>query len=150
MSQFTNHYLRGLGMSAQTNALAYGYSVTATASFGVLTETAKPASTVRIFLFAVGASVAFAIINAVVTRGFRTRAQTEPPVVSALATSLSVLSISAAVGVAVLLGVTLGDWLAWLLGSLLSTWVYLSIAALEMAAARALHINLGDRDPEQR
>jgi hypothetical protein len=89
----------------------------------------------RIFLFVAGASVAFAAVNAVVTRGFRTRVQTEPPVVLAVATSLSVVSSSAAVGVAVLLGFTLGDWLAWLLTSLLSTWVYLSVAALEMAMA---------------
>jgi hypothetical protein len=150
MSQFTDHYVRGLGMSAHNNALAYGYSVTVTASFGVLTQTAKPVSIGRIFLFVVGASVAFAVVNAAVTRGFRTRVQTEPPVVLALATSLGVLSISAGAGVATLLGVTLGNWLAWLLGSLLSTWVYLSVAALEMAASRTLHINLGEQEPEQR
>jgi hypothetical protein len=68
----------------------------------------------------------------------------------ALATSLRVLSISAGAGVAALLGITLGDWLAWLLTSLQSTLVYLSVAALEMATARALHINLGEQDPEQR
>lgn len=90
MSQFTDHYVRGLGMSAHNNALAYGYSVTVTASFGVLTQTAKPVSIGRIFLFVVGASVAFAVVNAAVTRGFRTRVQTEPPVVLALATSLGV------------------------------------------------------------
>jgi hypothetical protein len=34
-----------LGMSARNNALAYGYSITVTASFGVLALTAKPVST---------------------------------------------------------------------------------------------------------
>lgn len=51
---------------------------------------------------------------------------------------------------AALLGITLGGWLAWLLASLLSTWVYLSLAAMEMAVARALHINLGNQDPQER
>lgn len=137
-------------MSARNNALAYGYSIAATAAFGVLSETDQPVDLGRIFLFAVGAGVAFAAVNAVVTRGFRTRVETEPPVVLALATSLSALSISAAVGAAALLSIVVGGWPAWLLTSILSTWVYLSIVALEIAAARALHINLGEKSPEQR
>jgi hypothetical protein len=150
MSQFGEDYRRGLGMSARNNALAYGYSIASTASFGVLSDTARPAGTSRIFLFVAGAGVAFAAVNAIVTRGFRVRVKTEPPVVVALATSLSVLSISAGVGLAALLGVLLRDWLAWLLTGVLSTWVYLSVAALEVAVARALHLNLGDKDPEER
>lgn len=150
MPQFTEDYLRGLGMSTSNNALAYGYSVTATASFAVLTRTDQPADIGRIFLFVAGAGLAFAGVNAIVTRGFRTRVEPEPPVVLALATSLSALSISAGVGAAVLLGIMLGGWLAWLLAAVFSTWVYLFIAALEIATARALHINLGEKHPDQR
>ena len=150
MSQFTEDYLRGLGLSARNNALAYGYSVTATAIFGVLSEAARPADIGRIFLFVAGASLAFAVVNAIVTRGFRARVQTEPPVVVALATSLGIVSVSAAVGAAVLLATLIRDWPAWLLTGIVSTWIYLSVAALEVAVARALHLNLGDRDPEER
>jgi hypothetical protein len=150
MSQFTEDYVRGLGMSARNNALAYGYSITATASFGALTDTAGSASVGHIFLFILGAAVAFAGINALVTRGFRTRVEHETPVVVALATSLSVISISAGAGAATLLGIVLGGWPAWLLGPMLATWTYLSIAALEVAAARALHITVGEEDPGAR
>lgn len=150
MSQFTEDYLRGLGLSARNNALAYGYSITATAIFGVLSETARPADIGRIFLFVAGASLAFAAVNAIVTRGFRARVETEPPVVVALATSLGIVSVSAAVGAAVLLATLIRDWPAWLLTGMVSTWIYLSVAALEVAVARALHLNLGDRDPEER
>jgi hypothetical protein len=150
MSQFTEDYLRGLGLSTRNNALAYGYSITATAAFAVLSETARPADIGRIFLFVVGASIAFATVNAVVTRGFRARVQSEPPVVVALATSLGILSISAGVGAAALLGIIFRDWPSWLLTGILSTWIYLSVAALEVATARALHINLGENDPEDR
>jgi hypothetical protein len=150
LPQFTEDYLRGLGMSTRNNALAYGYSVTATASFGVLARTDQPADIGRIFLFVAGAGLAFAGVNAIVTRGFRTRVQTEPPVVLALATSLSAVSISAGVGAAALLGVMLGGWLAWLIAAVLSTWVYLCVAALEIAIARTLHINLGEKHPEER
>jgi hypothetical protein len=150
MRRFVDDYTRGLGMSARNNALAYGYSVTATASFGVLTDQAGPASVGRIFGFVVGASIAFAAVNALVTRGFRRRVEQEPPVVIALATSLSVISICSAVGVAALVGWGLGGWWSWLLGALLATWVYLSVAALEVAVSRALHLAVGGKDPRRR
>jgi hypothetical protein len=108
MREFGEHYLRGLGMSARNNALAYGYSVAATASFGMLAHTDGPLTVLHIFMFIVGNGIAFAGINALVTRGFRHRVEREPPVVVALSTSLSVVSISAAVGLVALLGWGLG------------------------------------------
>jgi len=137
-------------MSARNNALAFGYSVTSTASFAILARTAKPATVGHIFMFVIGAGIAFAGVNALVTRGFRRRVESEPPVVMALATSLSLVSISAGVGIAALLGEGIGGWLAWLLGPLLATWTYLGVAALEVAAARTLHITVGDEDPARR
>jgi hypothetical protein len=137
-------------MSARNNALAYGYSVTATASFALLTDSDGPTSVGRTFAFILGASLAFAGVNAVVTRGFRQRAEGEPPVVMALATSLSVLSISAGAGAALLAGSAVGGWIAWSIGAIAATWIYLSVAALEVAAARALHLNVSDRDPAER
>jgi len=147
--RFTEHYVRGLGMSARNNALAFGYSITSTASFAVLAKTASPATVGHIFMFVIGAGIAFAGVNALVTRGFRSRVDTEPPLVMALATSLSILSISAGVGIAALLGEVIGGWLAWLLGPLLATWTYLGVAALEVATARTLHITVGDEDPSE-
>jgi hypothetical protein len=43
-----------------------------------------------------------------------------------------------------------GGWPAWLLGPLFSTWTYLSLSALEIALARALHLTVGDEDPHER
>ena len=51
---------------------------------------------------------------------------------------------------AALLGEVIGGWLAWLLGALLATWTYLGVAALEVAAARTLHITVGEEDPAER
>lgn len=150
MKEFGRHYVRGLGMSARNNALAYGYSITTTASFGILVHTDGPLTVLRIFAFVIGNSLAFAGINTLVTRGFRRRAPQEPPVVVSLATSLSVVSISAGVGAAALFGWQVGGWVAWLLGALLSTWIYLAIAALEMALARSLHLTVGEEEPEHR
>ena len=110
MRQFGEHYVRGLGMATRNNGLAYGYSITATASFGVLERTDPPGSLARIFLFVVASGIAFAIVSALVTRGFRQRVEREPPVVVALATAFSVVSTSAAVGIAALVGWGIGGW----------------------------------------
>ena len=150
MREFGEHYVRGLGMSARNNALAYGYSITATASFGMLAHTDGPLSVLKVFVFVTGGGVAFASINALVTRGYRQRVEQEPPVIVALSTSFSVLSISAAVGLALLLGWALGGWAAWLLAALLGTWMYLSVSALEMAIARTLHLTVAEGDPQHR
>jgi hypothetical protein len=150
MKEFGEHYIRGLGMSARNNALAYGYSITATASFGMLAHTDGPLNVLHIFAFVVGSGIAFASINALVTRGYRQRVEQEPPVIVALSTSFSVLSISAGVGLTALLGWGLGGWGAWLLGALLGSWVYLSVSALEMAVARNLHLSVAEGDPTDR
>jgi hypothetical protein len=136
-------------MSVSSNALAYGYSVTATAGFAMLSHTDGPISVLRIFCFVVGACLAFAGVNAVVTRGFRERVEREPPLVLALSTSLSLFSVSVAVALVALLGWALGGWAAWLLGALLGTWLYLSVTALEMALARTLHITVGSSEPKK-
>jgi hypothetical protein len=150
MRRFGEDYLRGLGMATHNNAMAYGYSITATVAFGMLAATAGPADVGRIFGFVIGGGIAFAVVNATVTRGFRRRVEVEPPVVLALATSLSVVSITAAAGVAALVGWGIGGWIAWLLAALLATWIYLSVAALEVAVARLLHVTIGDKPPERR
>jgi hypothetical protein len=74
----------------------------------------------------------------------------ESPVVQALATSFSVRSISGAAGAAALIGWAIGGWMARGLGSLLAAWTYLSVAALQVAPARALHVTVGNRRPEKR
>jgi hypothetical protein len=148
MREFGQDYVRGLGMATHNNALAYGYSVTVASTFALLTSTAGSPDVGHIFAFLLGTGVAFAGVNALVTRGFRRRVKEEPQIVLALATSFSVLSISAAAGVAALIGWAIGGWVAWGLGSLLATWAYLSVAALEVAAARILHIKVGDQELE--
>jgi hypothetical protein len=148
--RFGEHYVRGLGMATRNNGLAYGYSVTATASFGILERIDAPGTVGHVFLFVVASGIAFAIVSALVTEGFRRRVEREPPVVVALATAFAVVSTSAGVGMAALVGWAIGGWLAWLLAPLLSTWAYLSIAALEIALSRGLHDAVGDLRPEER
>ena len=104
----------------------------------------------RIFLFVVASGLAFAVVSALVTRGFRRRVDREPPVVVALATAFAVASTSVGVGIAALVGWGIGGWAGWVLGAVLATWAYLLIAALEIALSRGLHEAVGDVRPEER
>ena len=145
-----DHYLRGLGISTRNNALAYGFSISVTATFGVLQYLAGPASVGRIMLFVVGSALPFPVLNAVVTRGFRQRVEREPPLVVAVGTSLSLVSIAAAVGLAALLAWALRGWGAWLAASFAAAVVYLLASAAEVAAGRGLHAVAGTEDLENR
>jgi hypothetical protein len=113
-------------------------------------RTDPPGSVGRIFLFVVASGMAFAIVSALVTRGFRRRVDREPPVVVALATAFAVVSTSAGVGIAALVGWGIGGWAAWFIGAMLSTWAYLSVAAIEIALSRGLHEAVGEVSPEER
>jgi hypothetical protein len=144
---FAQHYWHGLGLSARNNSLAYGFSVAVTAGYGVLSVLATPTTVPRIFLFVAGACAPFVVLNPLVTRGFQERVEGEPPLVVAVGTSLSFLSASAGVGATALAGWLLGGWLAWLLGALGASVVYLLAAALEVAVARGVRPLTGAPPP---
>jgi hypothetical protein len=147
---FLEHYWRGLGLSARNNSLAYGFSVAITAGFGVLDRLAGSPSVPDIFLFAAGACLPFAVLNPTVTKGFRRRVEREPPMVVALGTTFSIVSASTGLAAAALLGWALDGWLAWLLGALAASTVYLLTAALEIALGRGVHAVAGTENLEER
>lgn len=59
---FGDNYRRGLHSSAVGNAAAYGYSVTITATFGVLSATRGTPGVAQILALVVGAVVAVAMV----------------------------------------------------------------------------------------
>jgi hypothetical protein len=133
------HFLRGLGESARTNGTAYGYSVALTGDYIALQGGAGTPHVQDAFLFGVGASITFALAGAFVTRGFRQRVEREPPVVLALGTAISILSISAATATCALLTLVATGSIAWFLGPLLGSTVYLLVSAFELVLAREAH-----------
>ena len=145
-----DHFLRGLGQSARTNGLAYGYSVALTGTYVALQAGAGVPRVREAFLFGLGASITFALAGAIVTHGFRQRVEREPPVVVALGAALGVLSISAATGSCALLTVFIKGALAWFLGPLLASTVYLLVSALELVLARGAHEVAGTDNIDER
>ena len=101
-------YLHGLHASVANNASAYGYSVSITASFGLLTTALGTPTAPEIFAFAGGAMAAFALVEEVVSRGFKRGLEDEPSSVKELGNSISVLSVGAATACAYAAGRMVG------------------------------------------
>jgi hypothetical protein len=132
-----DHFVRGLGESTKHNSLAYGYSLALTGTFGLLAILDRTPHVLDILLFGIGGSVTFTIMNAAVTRGFTVRVAEEPPIVRALSTSLGVVSVSGALGVAALVAWGLEGWAGWLLGPFAASATYLLLSGAEFVLARA-------------
>jgi threonine/homoserine/homoserine lactone efflux protein len=76
---FADTYVRGLRSAARNNASAYGYSVTITATFGILSVVTAVTTVLEIFTFAGGAVLAYALIDGVASGGFRHGPRDEEP-----------------------------------------------------------------------
>jgi len=132
-------YRRELRLSLRNNSGAYGFSVMITAVLAVVMAIHHPPSVGDLFLFVLGAVVSFAAIEFAATRGFRlSLSDTETSKVIALGSSLGIVSISTAVGVAALAALILPESLSWAAGSFLGSSVYLLVTALEMSVARRI------------
>lgn len=131
-------YLHGLNAAIRNNASAYGYSVTITATFGILSAIEGPPKVAEIFAFAAGAVVAFACVEASISRGFRSSMEDEPTTAKMLGSSISIFSIGSALLAALAAGLSLRGLVVWPPGAFLATLVYLFAFALELSVAERL------------
>jgi hypothetical protein len=98
----------------------------------------------QIFVFAAGTVVGFALVGAIASGGFSHHFSEEPGDVRALEVSCRFPSVGLALVAALATGSFTGGLLAWLLGSILTTVVYLLTFALEMGIAEKLQPELRD------
>ncbi|MFL5926874.1 MAG: hypothetical protein ACJ77E_08060 [Gaiellaceae bacterium] len=144
------HFARGLGETTRANGVAYGYSVVITTTFGVVHALDGGPSVGECLLFAIGPSIVFSVLAAVVTHGFRQRVDREPPVVMSLAVALSLLSICASLGGAILVSWATTGAVAWFFAPLVASAAYLFASGAESAIARGLHAVAGTDNLERR
>jgi hypothetical protein len=144
------HFVRGLGASTRHNALAYGYSLALTGTFGLLTILDRAPHVLDIFLFGIGGSLAFLIANAVTTHGFRMDVRREPPVVRTIGSSLGFISVAGSLGAAALIAWGARGWAAWFVAPFAASGVYLVLSALEFVLARAIRAVVGIEHLEER
>lgn len=138
--------LHGARTSLRTNASAYAYSIFITSCFGIVNVAVGSPSVLRIFLFLGGATLAFALAEALVSRGFRDRFRPEPSDVVMLGSAMALFSVSVAALAAWGLAEATGRGLAWFLAPFAGTITYVLLSAVEMAIARKKH---EESPPEQ-
>jgi hypothetical protein len=117
------------------NGQAYGFSVSITAGFAIMSAEQGAPTASSVALFALGAVAAFSLMQGVASVGFRHPLESEPTTVTALAVSLSFLSVGSAVGVAWAVAVLAEGALAWPLGGFVLSTVYGVCAGLELVFA---------------
>ena len=117
---FSDNHVRGLHASARGNAAAYGYSATITASFGIIGAVVGTPRVAEIFAFALGAVLAFALVEAVISGGFKHGLRDEPSDVKAPGGSISVFSMGFGLCGSLLAGLFAGGFPAWPVGASLT------------------------------
>lgn len=131
-------FVRELRLSLRNNAGAYGYSVMITCALAMLGAIHRSPDVGQIFLFVLGAVASFALIETVATRTFTRALDDEATKVIALGSSLNLISIASAIGVAALAGSVLPTALAWVGGAFVASATYLLVGAVEMSVARRI------------
>jgi small-conductance mechanosensitive channel len=101
---FFRLFERGVDTATRSNVTAYGYSVSITAAFALLQTSRTDTGVLEIFVFAVGAVIAFALIAGVASGLFQEELEDQPSNVKALAGALSFFSVGLALGVAYVVG----------------------------------------------
>lgn len=92
----------------------------------------------EIFAWAAGAVLAFALVGATATGGFRYRLESDPSEVQTLAGALAFVSVGLALVATFLVGWSVQGLYAWPLGSFIATVVYLVLVPLEMVVAEVM------------
>lgn len=139
----------GLHTALVDNSTAFGFSITITASYGALNQLAGSPALLHITGFAVGAALAFTLLQAAVSRGFRRRPGKAPREVVLLGTALDVVSVALGLGAAMLAGLLLPPAVAWPVGAFAAAAVFALSQAVELMVAVRLEHELGDPEAER-
>jgi hypothetical protein len=133
------HFVRAFRTSTATNTTAYGFSLTVAGSLAALMKVHGDPSWPALYLFLIGSCGGFACVNILATRVFRRASPDQSELVIALATSLSVFSVCAAVASATAIAYAISSWLAWPIAALMFTLTYLIAVGVEIGVAAHSH-----------
>ncbi|GAA2284024.1 hypothetical protein GCM10010415_62160 [Streptomyces atrovirens] len=129
------HVAHGIRASLRNNGQAYGYSVSITIALGLLNVEAKVSGSAPYIYFALGAAVAFSLLELLATTGFRKALEEEPSTVTAMGVSLSLVSVGVSALLAWATASLVGGVAAWPVTSFAVSVVYLLLAGTEFALA---------------
>lgn len=127
----------------------FGFSILVTVGFGMVQTVQGSPGEVEVVAYAVGAAMSFALLEGVLSRGFRRPMPQHHTQTQALGTSLNVVSVLAGLAVNWLVGSTISGVLGWGLAPLLGALVYLVVESLEAAVAERLLSASGDPEADE-
>ncbi|OEU99723.1 hypothetical protein AN217_20080 [Streptomyces qinglanensis] len=140
-------YGRGVRTALRDNATAYGFSISITAAYGLVTGSRGTATAGETVVFALGSAVAFLVVALVVVVLFRRAGLAEDEQETTLGGIIDVLSVTVAVAAAYGLSRVPGPW-AWPLTGLGTVSAYLLAGGLDVVLARltARHTAVGESE----
>lgn len=127
------------------NSTAFGFSIVITISYGAMQNLRGSPSLLELLLYGMAAAVAVAVMEGVITRGFRVGVERLPVEVLMLGTAQNVISVAAAVGAVIGLGKLMGGTVAWLLAGAVGATVFVALESAELLIAAVVQRARGDR-----
>lgn len=139
---------RGLRSTVGRESTTFGFSILVTAAFGLLQTSEGSPDVARVFLFAVGAVLSFTLLEAVLSRGFRSPMPQHDTRVQAVGTSMNVVSVVGGLGASWVVAATMSQAIVWGLAPFVAATVYLVLESLETAFGERLAARSGDPDAD--
>lgn len=137
-------YGRGVRTALRDNATAYGFSISITAAYGLVTGSRGNASAVETVSFALGAALGFILVSLAFQARFRRNRLNEDEQVLTLSGGIDLLSVVVAVAAAFGLS-HVSDFAAWPLTGAGTVVAYLLVGGLDvvLASITARHTSAG-------
>lgn len=118
------------------NATAYAYSILITVTFVATERAFGTPTTLDLFLYLIGATGAFVLVEAVSSRFFQVEIRPEPSDVVLVGSAFSPLSVAASLGAGLGVASVTGGWLGWLLTPFVGTTAFILLVGVQLAVAR--------------
>jgi hypothetical protein len=124
---------------------AFGFSIMITATFGAVQVGHGTPSYGDLIVFAVCASLTFAVLEGLASRGYRESMPEYASFVQTPGTAMNVVSVTAAVGAAIGLAAIIGGGVAWAVCPTAAATIYLVAETIEQMAAERIQAARGSR-----
>ena len=134
---------RAFGTSVRGNSTAFGFSIMITVSFGMVSHVAGAPNVIELLLFGVGAAVAIAALEGVLTRGFRAAIEQTSQEVQLLGTAMNFASVAAGVGAALGAAELMGGTGTWPATGFAAALTYIGAEGLELLLAEQIQAARG-------
>ena len=134
---------RAFGTSIRGNSTAFGFSIMITVSFGMVTHIAGAPNVIELLLYGVGAAVGLAVLEGVLTRGFRSKIEQASQEVQMLGTAMNFASVAAGVGAVLGVAELMDGTGTWPVAGFLAATTYIAAEGLELLLAEQIHAARG-------